>query len=866
MPNKQYNVKSPQGWRKGQVRSTSNNLKKQSPRRIPTQSKHPKVKRTIFKRLLIWGTSATLIFFIISFIFIAWISQDLPTTTVIENRKLTQSTRIFDRTGTTILWEVYDTEQRTPINLVDLPNHIKWAAIVAEDRNFYSHGGIKFTSIIRAALSNVLRGGRGQGGSTITQQFIKNSLLTTEKTYIRKLKEAILAWQLEKRFSKDEILELYLNEIPYGSVAYGVEAASNRYFNKKAAELNLAEAATIAALPQSPTYYSPYGPHKDELTKRTNFIINSMVSEGYISTKESEIAKSTKLKFNTANSSIRAPHFVFYIREQLASMYGEEVIENGGLKVITTLDLFKQDVAEEIITEKGEYNAENFEASNSAMLVMDPKNGQILSMVGSRDFFNKDIDGEVNVTLRPRQPGSSFKPIVYATSFIEGLTPDTILFDLPTTFRVEPEEYEPKNYNNAIHGPVTIRQSLGSSLNIPAVKTTYLVGIDKVLNFADKLHYSTFKDRSRFGLSIVLGGAEVTMLEHLSAYNTFAREGIYHKPVSILKIEDSKGRVLLDNNSKKNEGEQIFDPQIAKLVNSILFDNEARQLTFSPNNYLFLGERPVAAKTGTTNDFRDAWTIGYTPSIAVAVWVGNNDNSTMSKGATGGAVASPIWNAFMKRILGDTAIEFFSTPEGYNTSTKPMINGKFNFKNKVSVDSNSGLLATEYTPSTTKIEKTFSEVHNILHYVRPGNISGPAPNKPWEESNYTSWEIPIEKWLKEQNITQGETPTKFDDIHLKKDKPKITNIQAPKVLSENNFIATFSVNSHRGIRRVDYYVGNTKVLSKPISGVKSLVNESQKITINSIQNGTHQFKIAVYDDLENEDIIFQPILIDIIGN
>ncbi len=786
---------------------------------------------------------------------IAWYTKDLPKPGELINREVPASTKIYDRTGTVLLYEMFAEEKRTPIKLEELPSYVKWATITAEDRNFYSHQGFRITSIIRALFVNLIKGGRVQGGSTITQQLVKNVFLTPEKSYSRKIKELLLSWKIEKKFTKDQILELYLNEIPYGSTAYGIESAAQTFFGKSAKNLSIAEAALLASLPKAPTYYSPYGNHKDELIQRQRFIIKTMRKEGYITEKEAKEALTEKLEFKPFANSIKAPHFVFYVKNILEKKYGTQTVEKGGLKVITTLDMYKQNIAEEIIKNRGEINEKNFNAKNAAFIALNPKTGEILSMIGSRDFFNKEIDGEVNVVLRPRQPGSSFKPIVYAAAFMKGLNPDTVMFDLNTTFKTVVGDYEPKNYNLKENGPVTIRQALGSSLNIPAVKTLYLTGIDNVLNLAEQLGYTTFKDRSRFGLSLVLGGGEVTLLEHAAAYAVFARDGIYRKPKAILKIEDSRGNILEEYDKEKDKGTQVLDPQIVRMINSILIDNEARLLTFNVNNYLNLGERPVAAKTGTTNDFRDAWTLGYTPSLVAGVWVGNNDFSPMELKASGGSVAAPIWNEFMKKVLGDTPIEEFKKPDPIELPNKPMLNGKYILEKRVKIDTMSGKLATDYTPKRTTREVVFAEVHNILHYVNKNNILGPVPEKPWDDPNYTTWEIPVEKWARENGYVLEKPPTEFDDIHKKELKPNL-NLISPsegEIITTNIINIQISASAPRGIYEVEYYL-NDKLIKRDKSPSNTLTNFQSSIFIpQNILNGTHKLSVIVYDDLYNFD-------------
>lgn len=779
--------------------------------------------------------------------------RDLPDPQSITERKIAESTKIFDRTGKQLLYDVHGEVKRTQIALTEIPEHVRWATLVAEDRDFYRHGGIKLTSIIRAALVNAIRGERAQGASTITQQLIKNAFLTTEKIYSRKLREIVLAWQLERKFSKDEILEMYFNEIPYGSVAYGIEAAAEIYFGKSARDLTIAEGAVLSGIAKAPSYYSPHGTHKDQLIERQHFIINQMAREGYITNEEARIAEEQPLEFRPLQGTIIAPHFVMFIREQLAESYGESAVEQGGLTVITSLDISKQEKAEKAIAEWGPINERDYQAQNAALAALDPKTGEILAMVGSRDFFDDENDGQVNVTLRPRQPGSSFKPIVYAAGFSQGLSPDTVLFDVITKFITDTgKTYEPHNYTGKEYGPVTLRTALAGSLNIPAVKTIYLTGINHVLNLAEKLGYSTFSDRSRFGLSLVLGGGEVLLLDHVAAFGAFARDGIYHAPVSILKVTDSSGSVLME--AKLGKGKEALDSFAVRQINSILSDNSARAYIFGEKNYLTLSDRPVAAKTGTTNDFRDAWTVGYTPSLVAGVWVGNNDFSAMKKGADGSAMAAPIWNMFMKSVLTGTPVESFKTPPPSPLPEKPMLNGKIGEETIIRIDRASRKLATPLTPASFIEEKIYQTVHTILHYVSPGDILGPAPLDPQRDTNYHTWEEAVQRWAKEQNIEQATPPVEYDDLHTEQNRPTITLLKPlPQTNVYEPYIeAEVIASAPRGISRIAFSINNVHIAE--------LKNEPYTLhyTIGALPNGTHMLTATAYDDIDNSQSVSIP--------
>lgn len=786
---------------------------------------------------------AILIIGVVGFLSLVWISRGLPNPNNLMDRQIAQSTTIYDRTGETILYEIHGNEKRTLVKLEDIPDHLKWATISIEDKNFYEHGGFSVWAIFRTAVTNILFGKKA-GGSTLTQQFIKNSVLTNEKTYTRKIKELILAYRVEKKFSKDEILQMYFNEIPYGSTAYGVEAASQRYFGKKIQNINIAESAILAALPQAPSRYSPYGSNKNLLIDRQHYILDLMVKYGHIEKEVAMVAKGMEVNFKEQSNNILAPHFVMYIKEALSEKYGEKMVEQGGLKITTTLDLYKQKIAEEIITERAEANEENYGATNASLVSIDPKNGQILVMVGSRDYFNDDIDGQVNITTSLRQPGSSMKPLIYAASFIKGYTPETVLYDVVTNFSNNNKPYEPHNYDNEEHGPVTIRKALAGSLNIPAVKAIYLAGINNVLDIAEDLGYTSLGDRKRFGLSLVLGGGEVQLLEHTNAFSAFAREGKIHPIVSILKIEDKDGKIIEE--WKKDKEKKVLSPEIARAINDILSDNSARAYTFGENNWLTLGDRPVATKTGTTNDYRDAWTIGYTPSIVTGVWVGNNDNSEMKRGAAGGAVAAPIWNQYMRKILGDTPIEFFRKYEKEETG-KPVLDGQIGGDVKVKIDIASGLLATEYTPEVFIKEVIYREDHSILYYVDKDNPRGDKPKNPDKDPQFHLWEDSIIRWAEEKDFTSSKPPTEYDNVHNPANRPTLS-ILAPvnnQTIIDSSLVSRIEASAPRGIGRVEYYIDNNLMYVST-----SFPFELNK-NISFLNNGYHNLKVRVCDNIDN---------------
>ncbi len=781
-------------------------------------------------------------FALITLITMLWLSRDLPNPNQLMEREVAQSTKIYDRTGENIIYEISGEQRRTLIKLEDLPDYVKNATIAIEDKNFYKHGGFSIWAMFRTAITNVIYR-RSAGGSTLTQQFIKNAVLTNEKKISRKLKELILAYRLEQKFSKDEILQMYLNEIPYGSNAYGVEAASQKYFGKSSRDLTIAEAATLAALTQSPSRYSPYGPNKDILLGRKDYVLDLMTEQGYISEEERDAAKEEELSFKGRDNNMIAPHFVMYIKGLLSEKYGEKTVEQGGLKIYTTLDLYKQQIAEEIITEKTKDYPQKYNASNAALISIDPKTGEVLAMVGSRDYFDDSIDGQVNVTIRPRQPGSSMKPIVYAALFEKGYTPNTLLYDVITNFSTNPADpYTPKNYDGSERGPVTIRQALAGSLNIPAVKAIYLADINNVLDLADNMGYTTLTQRNRFGLALVLGGGEVKMIEHVNAYSAFARDGQVNSIISILKVEDKDGKTLEEN---KPVEKKVLSSQVARMINSVLSDNEARSYVFGAKNYLTLGNRPVAAKTGTTNNFHDAWTIGYTPSLVTGVWVGNSNNKPMTGKADGSVVAAPIWQEFMSKVLGDTPVESFKEPDDYTTG-KAVLDGELDYTN-IQIDKETGLLASPETPLENLEDVSIPRHHSILFHVNKDDPRGEKPSNPENDPQFSIWEEAIKKWAEKNSTSSISLPDGYDERNNEDNKPTIKIISPANNSIVDSTLLEISLESEakRGISRTDYYLNN--VLWQTKTGENKLLTTY----LPPLNNGYQKLKVRVCDDVQN---------------
>ncbi|OGG85580.1 hypothetical protein A2392_02285 [Candidatus Kaiserbacteria bacterium RIFOXYB1_FULL_46_14] len=680
---------------------------------------------------------------------------DLPDLSAFEQRRILQSTKIYDRTGEVVLYDLNQDVKRTAIPYERISHYIKNATVAIEDDTFFQHHGIRPLSILRAMIYNVQGGNlRGQGGSTITQQVIKNALLSPEKAYVRKLKEVILALRLEQVMTKEEILHTYLNESPYGGTIYGVEEASRAFFNKSATDVTLAEAAYLAALPQRPTYFSPYGNHRDALDQRQKRVLAEMRKLDFISEEEYQTAIAEKVEFSaSANTGIRAPHFVMYVREQLVERYGEEDLSTKGLKVITTLDYELQEEAEKIIKEYALANEKKFNASNAGMVAMDPKTGDILTMVGSRDYFDKAVDGNYNITLAMRQPGSSIKPFIYAKAFEEGYTPATTLFDVQTQFSTtcSPDNftsddgcYSPQNYDNRFRGPVSMRNALAQSLNIPAVKTLYLAGIQDAIKLARDAGLSTLTDWRRYGLTLVLGGGEVKLIDMVGAYSVLANEGVKKPTRSILRIEDIQGNVLEKVEDEAPEGSRIMDREAALQVSDVLSDNVARTPLYGASSLLYFGDRDVAAKTGTTNDKRDAWIFGYTPNLVVGAWAGNNDNRSMTE--ISGLIVSPLWRAFMDKALAKVDNESFAEPAAIPNDIKPVLRSNGYFVDTTSLLSELG----GNTDSTELLQAIYQNTHSILHYVNKDDPRGPYPTNPASDPQYNLWEYGVGVWKSTQ--------------------------------------------------------------------------------------------------------------------
>ncbi|MEI8249142.1 MAG: transglycosylase domain-containing protein, partial [Candidatus Taylorbacteria bacterium] len=713
-------------------------------------SRHAKHVHHI-RSLILLGGSLLLIILGCTALWIATLK--MPDLNSFENRKISDSTKIYDRTGTILLYDTGANAKRSTLALTDISPFIQRATIAIEDSNFYNNIGIEPTSIVRALIANIATGGYGQGASTITQQVVKNSLLTQDKTISRKIKEWVLSIKLTKIMTKDKILETYLNDTSYGGTIFGVEEASQQFFGRPAKDVTLGQAAYLAAIPQAPTYFSPYGTHRDALTTRHNVVLQRMHDLGMITDADYKSALAEKVEFLSKNSgSIRAPHFVMFVRDYLTQKYGDDVVNNGGLRVITSLDYDMQQKAEDAVNKFAPSMATNFNASNTAMVAIDPKTGDILTMIGSKDYFDPSIDGNFNIALAERQPGSTIKPFVYSTAFKKGYTPETVLFDVPMEFSTQctvdgkPKDptanasttcYAPNDYDQKFEGPLTIKKALSESRNLPAIQALYLAGIKDSIQTAHDMGITSLNDPDRYGLTLVLGGGEVNLLDMTSAYGVFANDGIRNPYRSVLKVTDSKGNVLEQSTTNPS---QVLQPEIARQISDILSDPAVRMDSLKQ-----IAEsvgRQVAIKTGTTNDYRDVWIMGYTPSLVVGAWAGKNDNSPMSHNVAG-LIISPLWGAFVSQVAKNFPPENFQSPPPPLTDDPAVLRGIWQGGTAYKVDSISGKLATQYTPVETQKDIVIPNVHSILYWVDRNNPRGPAPSDASTDSQYPYWEYGV---------------------------------------------------------------------------------------------------------------------------
>ena len=831
-------------------------------------SPNKKYKKHIHRIKVVLAVSFSALFICIG-LGALWVATlHMPDLNSFETRKVVESTKIYDRTGNVLLYDTGANTKRTIIDLANISPYIQKGTIAIEDSNFYNNIGIEPTSIIRAMIADVATGNFSQGASTITQQVIKNALLTQDKNISRKLEEWILAVKLTRIMTKDKILEAYLNESPYGGTVYGVEEASQTFFGKPAKDVTLAEAAYISAIPQAPTYYSPYGTHTKDLDARQRQVLGRMKDLGMITDAEYQGALKEKVVFLAKNSqSIRAPHFVMFVLDYLTQKYGEDAVTGGGLKVITSLDFDMQQKAEDTVAHFASTLQNNFNASNTAIVAIDPKTGDILTMVGSRDYFDNSIDGNFNIALAQRQPGSTFKPFVYATLFEKGYTPDTVLYDVPMEFSSEctPDSkpknsnasssvcYSPVEYDNVYPGPTTIRDALPHSRNIHAIQALYLAGIKDSIKTASDMGITSLTTPDRYGLTLVLGGGEVSLLELTSAYGVFANDGIRNPYRSILEVDDNKGNVLEKSTTNPS---QVMPAEIAREINQVLSDDSHRMESIKP-----IAEsvgRSVAIKTGTTNDYRDVWTLGYTPNLVVGAWAGNNDNHPM-KDAISALIITPVWGAFMSQVAPNFTPEDFKAPLPVPTDIKPVMRGVWQGGVSYFVDTVSGKVATQYTPPETKKEIVFPSIHSILQWVDKSDPLGPIPAHPEQDSQYANWEYAVRNWFttyQQKNPTFKETtnfaiPTALDDVHIPTKLPVVSIISPAQDLTvDPTKLLTISLRESgvNPIQKSELYLNGKYVLT----------NTTNPLNISFIPadigglSATNTASITVYDSVYNQ--------------
>ncbi|HCC41966.1 hypothetical protein A2473_03605 [candidate division WWE3 bacterium RIFOXYC2_FULL_42_13] len=821
--------------------------------------------------LMVVGLFGTIVVF-------AYFSRELPNPTRLLERSFELSTRFYDRNDK-LIYEVFGDKNRTLVKMEDVNPYVTYATLSTEDSEFYLHQGYSLRGMARA-VRNTFTGEGLQGGSTLTQQVIKNTLLTQDRTLVRKIKEMILSLQLENRYSKDEIIQMYLNETPYGGQNYGIYSASKAYFNKLPKDLTVAESAYLAGLPQRPSYYSQFGVNPEAGIERKDYVLYLMRERGwiagdgkrhYLSQEDYDAAKNEELKFETSRVPLEAPHFVFYAKQYLIDILGEEAVEKGGLKVKTSVDLDVQKLAQETVTNELEKSA-NLNVWNGAMVVLDPKTGQILAMVGSKGY-NLDpqpegcvpgtsgensckFDPYVNVTLSDRQPGSAIKPVTYATMLAQGYSAAYPFLDMPISFEgsAPDKPYVPENYDGIFRGVAPLRRALGNSLNIPAVEALKIAGIDNMIDQAEKMGITTFKDRQRYGLALTLGGGETKLLELTGAYSVFATEGKYHKPVPIIEVQDSTGRVVY---KPMEPGVKALEEGPAFLISDILSDDGARSDVFGTGSLLNIPGHTVAVKTGTTDDKRDNYAIGYTPAVVVGVWVGNSNNEKMNPYiASGISGASPIWNTFMKEYLKGKADEKFKVPsnvekfevdkltgglpfEGFDTRSEWFVKGteptaKSDWFQRLEVCKIDGRIANDGCKDAGETDE--------ISFVR---ITAP----------YSEWQPAVDAWVKEKYkeddrffppLMQSKLEFDGDEVSNKDDvNVEIVGVKEGQSVPLN-FRLNVEVSAYNDIKIVRIYMDGDKVAEDDASPY------GYNFELKGSDIGSHEFEATVTDDDDNK--------------
>lgn len=779
------------------------------------------------------------------------IAKDLPQPDQIVRRE-GFSTKIYDRNDQ-LIYDIFQDQRRTPVMLYEIPLDLQNATVAIEDKDFFVHSGFDPKGYLRIVYYLLFKH-RLIGGSTLTQQLVKNVLLSPERTPIRKAKELILSLEIESRYSKEQILQMYLNEAPYGGTAWGVQEAAISYFNKDVKDLTLVESAILAGLPQLPTAYSPTGDNPTAYIARTQAVLRRMQEDGYITGEQETkaVEELDKVEFNARGGLLKAPHFVMYVKKLLEDKYGERVVEQGGLRVTTSLDLDLQEKAQSIVSEEIE-KVENLNITNGAAMVLDPKTGQILAMVGSKNYDDPDYDGKYNVATALRQPGSTIKPVTYVTALKKGYTASTMLMDVTTTFPGgDKKEYTPVNYDGKEHGPMQLRYALGNSINIVAVKVLSLVGIEDMLTTAYDMGLSTLEptreNLSRFGLSLTLGGGEVKLIDMASAYSAFANGGYKVEPIAILKVTDKDGNVLEEY--KPVTGKQVLTSGEAFLISNILSDNEARKMTFGENSSLKITNRQVAVKTGTTNDKRDNWTIGWTPSVVVGVWVGNNDNSAMKQVVSGVSGAAPIWRRIITEYLKTRQVEDFSVPDDVVQLEVDTVSG-YKAHNSFPQRSEYFIKGTEPTGEDPihpmlKLCQGQNKLASLVDIAR-NNFEEKEyfifkESDPFENENKANfWQKGIDLWLSKQTDGRYHPPTEYcsdsNQIYVRFNEP------SDHATINNDFTLKLETVSQNEVVKIDFYVdGNLK---------KTLSSYPYETGI-TLDNGKHTLKAVATDSKGNQ--------------
>ena len=799
--------------------------------------KNPKERKLIIRDALLLSI---ILFVFVSGAFLLWAaSLQTPDLGSFDDRILGQSAKIYDRTGTVLLYDLSQKVRRTVVPFDQISSSTKNATIAIEDSEFYSHKGIRATSIIRAILANIFTLHFSQGGSTITQQVIKNSLLNNNKDMSRKLKEWILAIKLEQVADKDAILNLYLNDTSYGGNLYGVEEATQAFFAKKASDISLAESAYIAAIPQAPTYFSPYGVHKKDLDVRKNLVLKRMLELKMIGEDQYNTALQEVVVFQPKSvAGIKAPHFVMFIKQYLEDKYGDSLLQSGGFKVTTTIDYNLQQKAEEIAKTYITENEKNFKASNGAMVGIDPKTGQILMMVGSRDYFDKNIDGNFNVATAHRQPGSSFKPFVYATAFNKGWVPESPIYDVFTEFNAScnvlgtPNAdsptarcYHPQNYEGSYKGIMNLRSALGQSRNIPAVRLNYMVGVEDSIKTARAMGIDSLTNASQYGLTLVLGGGEVSPLDMASAYGVFANDGVRNPYTGILKIESSDGSVMEEFATSTKA---VLPPQTARLMNNVLSDPYARSTIFGSR---YFGDKKVAIKTGTTNNSRDAWIVGYTPDLSVSAWMGNNNNTPMVQKASA-LIVAPMWKKFMDYALEQLPDDNFEQPEPTDQNLKTYLRGVW--------------------------QGPGNEIHSELYWIDKNDTTGDAPTNPAADGLFRNFEFGVSGWAGSpqgaaafQNQINSTVPTTTINTGNQNNTPVVGfQISSPaknSAVQRNSRVGVAVSNLPANASLVNFYINNV------------LIGSATQAPF------SYSFIPADVKDIQDEDTL-KAVVTDLLGN